>query len=112
LEGTLRCVTLPAGLALPPLPRLQFPAYQVFSQPVFAAVERTIRHRKGSVLASTRKWAFRLTFRSLCELSGGGLAQGGEGGGGPAAVLVARGQLAGRARMPLLSATTCVIVSV
>ncbi|PRW32581.1 Amino acid permease 2 [Chlorella sorokiniana] len=41
------------------------PAYQVFSQPVFAAVERTMRHRKGSRLATTRRWTFRLVFRSL-----------------------------------------------
>lgn len=48
------------------------PAYQVFSQPVFAAVERVIRHRRGSGAAATKRWAFRLTFRSLCEPDGGG----------------------------------------
>ncbi|KAI7842784.1 hypothetical protein COHA_003530 [Chlorella ohadii] len=41
------------------------PAYQVFSQPVFAAIERTMRHRKGSRLAATRRWTFRLLTRSL-----------------------------------------------
>lgn len=42
------------------------PAYQVFSQPVFAEVERVLRHRgKASVLAKTGYVGFRLAFRSL-----------------------------------------------
>lgn len=41
------------------------PAYQVFSQPVFAAVERMIRHSKRqSRLATTSRWTFRILFRS------------------------------------------------
>lgn len=44
------------------------PAYQVFSQPVFAAVERMIRHSKRqSRLATTSRWTFRILFRSSCE---------------------------------------------
>lgn len=78
------CPPSPCATASLVIPCLQFPAYQVFSQPVFAAVERTIRHRKGSMLASTRKWAFRLAFRSACEEQrrGGTRADGGGGGKG------------------------------
>lgn len=43
---------------------------QVFSQPVFAAVERLIRHKKNTLLAHTGRWAFRITFRSFCECRG------------------------------------------
>lgn len=41
-------------------------SYQVFSQPVFAAVERSVCHRKGSLLATTGRWGFRIITRSLC----------------------------------------------
>ncbi|KAL4431404.1 hypothetical protein ABPG75_006660 [Micractinium tetrahymenae] len=42
------------------------PAYQVFSQPVFAEVERVLRHRgKATLLAKTGYVGFRLCFRSL-----------------------------------------------
>lgn len=41
------------------------PAYQVFSQPVFAAVERVLRHRQSGLLDRLGRWAFRLSFRSL-----------------------------------------------
>ncbi|EFN54604.1 hypothetical protein CHLNCDRAFT_58128 [Chlorella variabilis] len=41
------------------------PAYQVFSQPVFAAVERQLRHKNSSILAKTGRVGFRIAFRSL-----------------------------------------------
>lgn len=44
------------------------PAYQVFSQPCFAAVERVIRHKsKQSKLLTTGRWVFRIVWRSCCE---------------------------------------------
>lgn len=42
-------------------------SYQVFSQPVFAAVERSVCHRK-ELLATTGRWGFRIITRSLCGL--------------------------------------------
>lgn len=41
------------------------PAYQVFSQPCFAAVERLLRHRRSSLMAHVGRWSFRIAFRSL-----------------------------------------------
>lgn len=41
------------------------PAYQVFSQPVFAATERLLRHKKSNILMKLGHWAFRIGFRSL-----------------------------------------------
>ncbi|PSC75625.1 transmembrane amino acid transporter [Micractinium conductrix] len=41
------------------------PAYQVFSQPVFAAVERSLRHKHSWMLGTKRRWTFRLVWRSI-----------------------------------------------
>lgn len=85
-QGGSATGALPAGGRAPgtrPLPRLLHPTAprarpaaalgcpQVFSQPVFAEVERVLRHRgKATLLAKTGYVGFRLIFRSLCEPAG------------------------------------------
>lgn len=60
-----RCVPLIfSARRLAPLPPRR---EQVFSQPVFAAVERQLRHKNSSILAKTGRVGFRIAFRSLCE---------------------------------------------